>query len=225
MQIKIYQINTDRDLKRLAFLSYEQTMRVQGKERIDSSLYDLIFQGTVDCQSLEDVYRVFNIAHPEGYAGRSLSVSDIVEVTEKGQKRFYFCDRVGFKEVEFQPAQAHSCCSFLSPLISELRETIQSGLFPLSGGYAGKGIYYNDRSETRYGKQEKRYYPALRLCQWYSVCDRAKCQERSKCCSAYSEGTDMDIQVVRDEEEWYLQVQTGQDECYVILPNGTIHAV
>ena len=35
----------------------------------------------------------------------------------------------------------------------------------------------------------------------------------------------MDIQVVRDEEEWYLQVQTGQDECYVILPNGTIHAV
>ena len=68
MQIKIYQINTDRDPKRLAFLSYEQTMRVQGKERIDSSLYDLIFQGTVDCQSLEDVYRVFNITHPEGYA-------------------------------------------------------------------------------------------------------------------------------------------------------------
>ena len=218
MQIKIYQINTDRDLKRLAFLSYEQTMRLQGTERIDSSLYDLIFQGTVDCQSLEDVYRVFNIAHPEGYAGRSLSVSDIVEVTEKGQKRFYFCDRIGFKEVEFQP-------TLFSPLISELRETIQSGLFPLSGGYAGKGLYYNDRSETRYAKQEKRYYPALRLCQWYSVCDQAKCQERSKCCSAYSEGTDMDIQVVLDEEEWYLQVQTGQDECYVILPNGTIHAV
>lgn len=101
MQIKIYQINTDRDLKRLAFLSYEQTMRVQGKTEIDSSLYDLVFQGAIDCQSLEDVYRVFNIAHPEGYAGRSLSVSDIVEVTEKGQKRFYFCDRIGFKEVEF----------------------------------------------------------------------------------------------------------------------------
>lgn len=54
---------------------------------------------------MEDVFRMFNINHPEGYRARSLSVSDVVEVTgsDKLKDGFYFCDNIGFNEIVFDP--------------------------------------------------------------------------------------------------------------------------
>jgi hypothetical protein len=48
---------------------------------------------------------MFNRNHPHGYKARSLSVSDVVEVVadEKLKPGFYFCDSIGFQEVEFDP--------------------------------------------------------------------------------------------------------------------------
>ena len=48
---------------------------------------------------LEEIYCKFNIAHPEGYHGRSLSVSDVVVIRREGLEKAYFCDTVGFEEV------------------------------------------------------------------------------------------------------------------------------
>lgn len=80
MKIKIYQVNMDRDEKRVAF---ENLDRLESQNLpIDSSIYDTVFDGEVDGDTLEDVFRIFNIERPEGYQGRSLSVSDIVEVVE-----------------------------------------------------------------------------------------------------------------------------------------------
>ena len=42
---------------------------------------------------------MFNVDHPEGYTGRSLSVSDVVEFVGEGV--CYFCDILGFKIVRF----------------------------------------------------------------------------------------------------------------------------
>ena len=40
---------------------------------------------------------------PEGYKGRTLSVSDVVEIICSGEKSiFYFCDSFDFKRIEFQ---------------------------------------------------------------------------------------------------------------------------
>lgn len=80
MKIKVYQINMDRDEKRIAFESLDR-LKSQNLA-IDSSIYDTVFDGEVDGDTLEDVFRIFNIERPEGYRGRSLSVSDIVEVVE-----------------------------------------------------------------------------------------------------------------------------------------------
>ena len=83
MKIRIYQINLERDIMRVAFSSYDQLEEVTGSPvTIDSSIYDLVYEGEVDCQDLEDVFQVFNLHHPSDYRGRSLSVSDIVEVIE-----------------------------------------------------------------------------------------------------------------------------------------------
>ncbi len=104
MHIKIYQINLDRDDNRVAFLGHDSIARFQGNANICSEIYDHVFDGEVDCDTLEDVYLMFNLHFPKDYRGRSLSVSDIVEIveSESAAPGFYFCDSVGFKPVEFQ---------------------------------------------------------------------------------------------------------------------------
>ena len=43
MNIKIFQINTDRDEKNLKFVNYERTVEYQKSENINSKLYDEVF--------------------------------------------------------------------------------------------------------------------------------------------------------------------------------------
>lgn len=108
MDIKIYQINMDRDQNGVCFMSYDSLPRFQKTQDIDGSIYDLVYEGAVEAKHLEDVYRIFNIEHPEGYCGRSLSKSDIVEIKEGSdiESGFYYCDSLGFQKVDFDPAKA-----------------------------------------------------------------------------------------------------------------------
>jgi hypothetical protein len=55
MEISIYQINMDRDKDRLAFYSLEDISKLKEKLKLDSSIYDQVFYGDVDCSNLEDV--------------------------------------------------------------------------------------------------------------------------------------------------------------------------
>ena len=105
MRIKIYQIDMERDEHRIAMMGYEDTLARLNSDSIDSALYDLVFDGEVEAKDLEAVYAKFNLNHPAGYTGRSMSVSDVVEVVESttAKEGFYFCDSIGFKEIPFQP--------------------------------------------------------------------------------------------------------------------------
>ena len=105
MNIRIYQINMKRDTDRLAFMSSELLEKNLGSFAVDSEIYDKVYEGEVSCESLEDVYQMFNMNRPEGYKDRSLSVSDVVEVMDDDTHThgFYFCDSIGFKSVDFKP--------------------------------------------------------------------------------------------------------------------------
>lgn len=102
MEISIYQITTSNGARN-AFLGLESLERLRGSTEIHSEYYTCVFTGTVDCENLEDVYRMFNVNHPQGYKGRSLSVSDVVHVRSSPVETpgFYFCDNIGFKAVPF----------------------------------------------------------------------------------------------------------------------------
>ena len=103
MQIAIYQINMDRDYKDVAFEAYDKLGLDVEPDNFDPEIYDLVFEGDVDCSNLEDVYQMFNLEHPEGYRGRSLSVSDVVEIRDGEKAGFYYCDSFGFRKVAFDP--------------------------------------------------------------------------------------------------------------------------
>lgn len=59
--------------------------------------YKKVYTGEIENDAdLDKIYMIFNIGRrPEGYKGRSLSVSDVVEMDGK----FNYCDDFGWEEV------------------------------------------------------------------------------------------------------------------------------
>ena len=97
MRIKVFQIEPYRDINRVKFVGLKELEKYQGSKTVDASLYDEVFDGEVDRTTLEGIYEYFNTNCPPLHRGHSLSVSDVVK-TEDG---FFYCNRYGFKKVEF----------------------------------------------------------------------------------------------------------------------------
>ena len=97
MRIKIYQINPDRDKNLVKFLQYKHLDNFQDTKDINAYIYDEVFNGEVDGDNLEEIFRQFNTEGHPLHRGHSLSVSDVV-VTKDGA---YYCDNIGFQKVDF----------------------------------------------------------------------------------------------------------------------------
>ena len=75
MEVKLYQINLNRDAEGRAFMSQEWLSRkTDNPTIIDSSIYDCVFDGEIDGDSPEDAFAFFNFDHPEGYRGTAAPV-------------------------------------------------------------------------------------------------------------------------------------------------------
>ncbi|WP_314724598.1 YodL domain-containing protein [Enterocloster bolteae] len=101
MRITLYQIVPELDNDRLIFQGL-LTVKAAGNSRVPAQIYKSVYQGEVNAKTLEDVFYIFNMAHPKGYCGRSLSVSDVVEVFRSSEEsEFFFCESAGFVRIEF----------------------------------------------------------------------------------------------------------------------------
>lgn len=96
MRIRIYQISTETDKYNLMFMNWDFALKKCG--HIRENTYELVYEGDVEAKNLEDLYTIFNRHLPSDYRGRSMSVSDIVEIIGDG---FYFCDSFGFVRLDF----------------------------------------------------------------------------------------------------------------------------
>ena len=106
MDIVLYQINTELDSKHLMFNCFSYIKDLCG-DKFPAEIYEPVFVGEVKANNVEDVFAIFNINHPKGYKGRSMSVSDVLEIIdETGKSEFLFCDSIGFKKIEFDKAKA-----------------------------------------------------------------------------------------------------------------------
>ena len=102
-EFSIYQINMDRDSANVSFIGMESLEKIKGTKEVNAAAYDRVYDGKMDCISLENIYQKFNVDHPADYKGRSLSVSDVVEIRESDTLNpgFYFVDSIGFKSISF----------------------------------------------------------------------------------------------------------------------------
>lgn len=101
-EIVIYQLPIENDL---AFRNYDVWDRKEISPRKED--YDEVYRYRVKesefehstAAALEEVFQKFNIERPEDFTGRSLSVSDVVEISYRGKSEAHFVDSFGFKEL------------------------------------------------------------------------------------------------------------------------------
>ena len=106
MKVRIYQIDFERDEKFLCYRNLETVLERCGGI-IPAESYNLVFEYEALSDNLERLFFIFNEAHPKGYKARSMSMSDVVEVIDPvNGSKFFFCDKIGFKEVSFDASKA-----------------------------------------------------------------------------------------------------------------------
>jgi len=94
-----------RDRVMKTFMNYERTVSYFGQINADD--YFIADSGVIEAETpeaaCEKLFSMYNINHPAGYAGRSMSVSDIVNLwdnsKEPPEKTSWYCDSVGFVRI------------------------------------------------------------------------------------------------------------------------------
>ena len=117
----IYQLRHGEETRDYRFEPYDR-LQAAGLT-VDRANYDLVYTAPLtEGTTLEDIYRTFNIDHPKGFTGHSLSISDVVVLQRDGVQEAHYCDRFGFTQVPkfLQPQQA------LTPNAHLTGETVQT---------------------------------------------------------------------------------------------------
>lgn len=107
MKITLYQMIIEFDTDRLSFMPLSHIKCAYGDE-FPAHLYESVYSGEFDAEHLDDIFCIFNNNFPDDYRGRSMSVSDVVEVIKsQTESVFYYCDSpFGYPEIEFDKRKA-----------------------------------------------------------------------------------------------------------------------
>jgi hypothetical protein len=95
MKYKLYQI---KDVENCSYV-FSGFNFAQKDNKFSLNDYEVVYSGEIDDYNieytLEKLFDIFNIYHPEDFKGRSMSVSDVVELDGD----YYYCDHIGFKKI------------------------------------------------------------------------------------------------------------------------------
>lgn len=65
-------------------------------------------QEQMDLDTLKRIFERYNDHFPTGYCGRSISPSDVIELYDENERRYFYCDLTGFVPVQFSPFLARN---------------------------------------------------------------------------------------------------------------------
>lgn len=96
MKYQILQIKNPRDCD-YSFMSWNYA-----QPRFNFEDYQVVYEGETTPNDpmvvLEGLFEVFNISRPNGFKGRSMSVSDIVKLKDD----YYYVDDIGFRQINIK---------------------------------------------------------------------------------------------------------------------------
>jgi len=98
-ECRIYQLKPDVDAM-MKFIGYDELLERFGEPNLEN--YSAVYDGQLETNDLEAIYEKFNLHHPTGFQGHSLSMSDVVELYDSSGSTFHYVDRFGFKEISFK---------------------------------------------------------------------------------------------------------------------------
>ena len=98
----IYQLKRDDATADIRFMNYEYLQKKGIEPQYEN--YELVYTGALpqdgsQIEKLEDLYRTFNVEHPQDFTGHSLSLSDIVALKQAGVVSYHYVDSIGYKEL------------------------------------------------------------------------------------------------------------------------------
>ena len=98
----IYQQKRDDSTADIRFMNSEYLQKKGIEQQYEN--YELVYTGALtkdgsQIEKLEDLYRIFNVEHPQDFIGHSLSVSDIVALKQAGVVSYHYVDSIGYKEL------------------------------------------------------------------------------------------------------------------------------
>lgn len=112
-QYRIYQLNfSDNAVIPFAFGGMKELYKA-GYEQPPASSYRLVCDGVIYCdkndgdqERLKFIFQRYNHDLPQDYTGRSVSPSDVIELYDNGERRYFYCDEREFCPVQFSPMLA-----------------------------------------------------------------------------------------------------------------------
>lgn len=163
MEVRVYQINANRDFMGFAFTPLAHQAG-NGSNRIQSQFYDLVYQGQLSYEDFTQGYYTFENRGP--YPERRMYISDVIEVisSEHMELGFYYIDPGNeFVNVEFDPCEAHEKETIRVVLVNpgeEARivdiEATDASFEDLTGGIIGVRQYDDELTRmvyNRYGQE------------------------------------------------------------------------
>lgn len=103
---RVWQLTRDSPIN-MRFIPYEALLERFGQP--DRKHYETVYDGLVGTNDPEEIYTLFRDPVP-GYDGRPIGISDVLELYDADGSEFYYCDRVGFQQIEFAPQQEMNLC-------------------------------------------------------------------------------------------------------------------
>lgn len=111
---RIYQLRFDEKNPTIPFaFGGIKKLHKEGYEQPPARLYRLIYDGTLLCSDDEDskerlqrIWEQYQDELPEDYPGRSVSISDVLELYDEENRRYFYVDESGFCPVKFSPLLA-----------------------------------------------------------------------------------------------------------------------
>ena len=111
---RIYQLRLDEEHPTVPFaFGGIETLHKAGFEQPPAAEYNQVYDGILpyidgedEQHRLERIFEQYNDNLPDGYPGRSIAPSDVIELYGGEGRRYYYCDTGGFCPVKFSPMLA-----------------------------------------------------------------------------------------------------------------------
>lgn len=110
-RFRVYQLEVEKEGKTLPFaFKGIDAMRKVGYEQPPASEYRLVMDSEFSCpaaldeaERLNSLKKYYGSLTPQGYEGRPLALSDVVELYGEEGRRYFYVDAEGFEPVRFSP--------------------------------------------------------------------------------------------------------------------------
>ena len=112
-RFRVYQLDLEHGKTRAFAFGGIDALHKAGFQQPPAAEYTLVYDGELICpvrqddrDILERIFERYNQAFPPDYRGRSIAPSDVLELYDESERRYFYCDMAGFPQVKFSPALA-----------------------------------------------------------------------------------------------------------------------